>query len=653
MPNNKRQEEDQIFISWSGSLSRKIAEYLRYDLFEYADLKPWISSHDITAGNAWFEETSAALDNSRYGVVCLTPGASKKPWINFEIGWLYGKLNNCKIITFGEEIDNPLACLQRLNGHNKETWYELLRAMIPDEKRADDEIWDRVNKKFPEIEKLFKLSKESPDEYYCELDQHFSTIHDVMEGLKKNHHAQENVLFQRVISKSYADLITYSEQLQSTFSIPEFEYPKYLIHLQERENPIVKAIALIGVKENFWRLPPGNKIKETSHSDSIRIFSFSTKDDFQAYFQVLREHARKYKVYAIHYQRLSNILGDKASDFSIISSSSISLLARYQDESELQNQILFVSDSTIIQDYARSYDDLMRSNFVVEIYENNKDSKDGNYSDEDIKNISRRVFYGVSSYPRRTVEMSLYINVFDYNEYEDKHAYYSEMTKKMIAICQEDCAKNNYRDLEVSEFGAGTGIFTMKLANGLTDKLKKLDAIEYDWHCYKILDIKTREFTNSYPEIDINVYHEDSRTYDPDGEFNYIFSTFADHHIKKGDKEIYFENVKKNLKPGGLMIVGDEFLREHDPENKKEREDALYKYHNHIINIAEDEGHDVLAVLEQQALESGLKETGDFKVSCSQYEQFLKNAGFKFRKEQVSTMDYDSVGGIFVYTAWL
>ncbi|MEL6989650.1 MAG: class I SAM-dependent methyltransferase, partial [Bacteroidota bacterium] len=230
---------------------------------------------------------------------------------------------------------------------------------------------------------------------------------------------------------------------------------------------------------------------------------------------------------------------------------------------------------------------------------------------------------------------------------------YSEMTEKMITICQENHDKKSFLPLEILEFGAGTGIFTMKLANGLSKTLRKLDAIEFDWHCYKILNIKTREFSNSNPTVEVNVYHEDSRTYDPPGKFDYIFSTFADHHIKKNDKELYFENVKKNLKSGGLMIIGDEFIREHNPNNKEEKHQALKEYHNHIIDIAKQEGHDILAELEHQALVSGLEEKGDFKLSCSQYEKFLQDAGFKFKKEKIGPLDRDDIGGIYVYTAWL
>ncbi|MGK7955998.1 MAG: methyltransferase domain-containing protein [Crocosphaera sp.] len=648
----------QIFISWSGSLGKLIAEYLYSDLFSYADLRPWISSHNIAVGSAWFEETKEALNNSDYGVVCLTPGASKKPWINFEIGWLYGKLNNCKIITFGEEIGNPLANLQRRNGLNRDTWFELLREMIPTEDRSDKEIDLLINNEFPKLMELYEQCNQSPHNYHCELDQQFSRIHDVMDNLKKNQYAENNSLFPKIIIKSYEDLINYSNNLESTYSIPASEYPKYLIYLQEtiHPNPIVKAIALVDIEEDFWRFPTGNKIKETSQSESVRVFAFTKKDDMQSYFPILKEHARTYNVYAVSLQRLSDTLGDKAKDFSIINSDDIQVLATYDDESDIQNKkISFIFKPITIRDYEKSYEELMRSNFVVPI-DGNKD-----YSVDEIRTLTRQVFYGLTLYQRKPVEMSLYINVFDYNDHEKEHAYYVEMTERMIEICQENHQKGKQKSIEILDMGAGTGIFTMSLANEIANKLMKLDAIEYDWHCYKILNIKTRQFAESHPEIEVMVHHEDSRTYDPPGEFDYIFSAFADHHIKKEDKEIYFENVKKNLKKGGLMIVGDEFLREYDPENLEEAEQALRDYHNHIISIARSQNCNDLAELEKQALKSGLlglqgtgeEDFGDFKLSCSQYEQFLREAGFEFKREKIGPTSIDSIGGVYVYTAWL
>ncbi|MFM6405190.1 MAG: class I SAM-dependent methyltransferase, partial [Microcystis sp.] len=159
------------------------------------------------------------------------------------------------------------------------------------------------------------------------------------------------------------------------------------------------------------------------------------------------------------------------------------------------------------------------------------------------------------------------------------------------------------------------------------------------------------KFREQYKKV--KTLNKDSRTYNPEGEFDYIFSSFADHHIKTADKAKYFDNIKQNLKPNGLMIVGDEFLRKHDPNDRDDRDSALKDYHSHIIDIAKGQGEMILAELERQALQSGLEEKGDFKVSCEQYEKLLKQAKFKFKKEKIGPENIDNIGGVYVYTAWL
>lgn len=158
------------------------------------------------------------------------------------------------------------------------------------------------------------------------------------------------------------------------------------------------------------------------------------------------------------------------------------------------------------------------------------------------------------------------------------------------------------------------------------------------------------------PDSLVTIYHEDRRTFDPPDKFDYIFSSFADHHIKKEDKDKYFDNIKANLKPHGLLIVGDDFIREHDSNDREDRDSALRDYHNHIIQIAEQDGELILAELEREALKSGLEEKGDFKVSCQQYEEFLRQAGFEFLSYPIGPSDdllRSRIGGVFVYKAWL
>ncbi len=244
------------------------------------------------------------------------------------------------------------------------------------------------------------------------------------------------------------------------------------------------------------------------------------------------------------------------------------------------------------------------------------------------------------------VEASQYISIDD--SYEEDHPYFLEMAEKMIEICQED-NHNKSLSLNVLELGAGTGVFTIKLANSMLDELRVIDAVELDWHCFNILQQKTREFTSLHPGIQINVFHADVRIFNPPEEFDYIFSCFSDQYIKKEDKLIYLENIKQNLKPGGLMIIGDEFLPEYDLDNAESKVKALRDYHNHIIKISISEGKNTFAQLEHQALLSGLNGTGVFKLSCSQYEKLLSKAGFSFKKTNINPLKKDDVGGVYVY----
>ncbi len=148
----------------------------------------------------------------------------------------------------------------------------------------------------------------------------------------------------------------------------------------------------------------------------------------------------------------------------------------------------------------------------------------------------------------------------------------------------------------------------------------------------------------------VKFFNEDSRTFDPDGEYEFIFSSFADHHIKFEDKASYFENVKRNLSPGGRYIVGDEFLPDYSG-GKMTRREALEAYHNHIIELAGQ--NQALVELERAALKSGLDEVGDFKVSCEGYEKILREAGFSFEKVKIGPIGRDDIGGVYVYDIYI
>ena len=108
----------KIFISWSGDLSKNIAEIFRQWIPAVIQAaKPYYSPDDITKGTRWGTEISKELDASKIGIICLTQQNLESPWIMFEAGALSKNIEKSKVVPllFGIEpsdIQGPLVQFQ-------------------------------------------------------------------------------------------------------------------------------------------------------------------------------------------------------------------------------------------------------------------------------------------------------------------------------------------------------------------------------------------------------------------------------------------------------------------------------------------------------------------------------------------------------------
>jgi hypothetical protein len=87
----------KVFISWSGSLSRTIAETL-YEWMKTLlpeELDPWMSKKNVELGSQWARVLFEELRTTDYGIICLTPDNVDSDWMLFEAGALAK--------TFGED----------------------------------------------------------------------------------------------------------------------------------------------------------------------------------------------------------------------------------------------------------------------------------------------------------------------------------------------------------------------------------------------------------------------------------------------------------------------------------------------------------------------------------------------------------------------
>lgn len=85
----------KIFVSWSGELSRQIAEVLKKWIpCIIQSVEVFFSPEDIEKGDNWDKTISTELSECNYGIICLTTDNTTAPWVNFEAGAIAKSLDS-------------------------------------------------------------------------------------------------------------------------------------------------------------------------------------------------------------------------------------------------------------------------------------------------------------------------------------------------------------------------------------------------------------------------------------------------------------------------------------------------------------------------------------------------------------------------------
>ncbi len=124
-----------IFISWSGPLSRSVATEFKdwiEDVLQLAD--PWMSDEDIPSGSIWFEEIDNELENAGYGILFVTKRNQRSPWLLWEAGALFGGFKDGRrrevvpvlIDLPKSDLISPLDKFQAVRATNKKDMLKML-----------------------------------------------------------------------------------------------------------------------------------------------------------------------------------------------------------------------------------------------------------------------------------------------------------------------------------------------------------------------------------------------------------------------------------------------------------------------------------------------------------------------------------------------
>lgn len=167
----------KVFISWSGELSKAIAEQLKKwipCIIQSIDV--FFSPEDIEKGENWDTKISQVLSDCKYGIICLTPQNVSAPWINFEAGAIAKSLDSrvsCLMVNIKpSDIRGPLSRYQATK-LDKKDMFQLISDINKATDQALDEhrltnafnaMWTQLEQEISSVLKTYSIPQEESSE---------------------------------------------------------------------------------------------------------------------------------------------------------------------------------------------------------------------------------------------------------------------------------------------------------------------------------------------------------------------------------------------------------------------------------------------------------------------------------------------------------
>jgi hypothetical protein len=154
----------RVFISWSGKSSRRIAEALQKWLPKifHNNVDLWVSN-DIEQGSNWVVELTKGLEQSQFGILCMTADNLESPWMLFEAGAISmaERINNKRYVCpylFGinsQDLPHPLSQFQTARA-NKEGTHQLVHTINGLQERPLNEsmLREEFEEHWPALEEI-------------------------------------------------------------------------------------------------------------------------------------------------------------------------------------------------------------------------------------------------------------------------------------------------------------------------------------------------------------------------------------------------------------------------------------------------------------------------------------------------------------------
>lgn len=160
----------RVFISWSGELSKRVAQIVHSALQDLFDgVEPWMSDVDIDSGARGLTEIHASLSESSFGVIVVTLENQSRPWLNYEAGSISRAIGNSdsRVVPLLVDIASPAQLSGPLSQFQARIFdsegFERLVTSIAGQVNAQAErvqrrlsgLWDDIEKEISEAKAEF------------------------------------------------------------------------------------------------------------------------------------------------------------------------------------------------------------------------------------------------------------------------------------------------------------------------------------------------------------------------------------------------------------------------------------------------------------------------------------------------------------------
>ena len=193
----------------------------------------------------------------------------------------------------------------------------------------------------------------------------------------------------------------------------------------------------------------------------------------------------------------------------------------------------------------------------------------------------------------KTVTPELYIHALQ------GHPYIPQSDQCIRNLIKEYCQKNNNICPKILDLGCGPG----RLAFSITENnchVIGLDISEnfIDYANERYWNSEIRKGTIEFQQRNFAEYGLKSN--DNHQTLDIIFMQGVMHHIHGEDRSMFLHRIFEYLKPSGILIIGDEFIK--DYESEEERILNVAKFYLHIIDEARKGGFNELSEEEAKNL---------------------------------------------------